>query len=106
MSGLRKFRNRRVTGLIGYASTGSPPALSKRLEKNAARASGTLVRPLGDRPSEGDSRRGVDYRPGRAGILHSADTLDAFLASWPEIDHTTGLSLRGNELLIKARARL
>ena len=33
----------------------------------------------------------------------SSETLDAFLASWPEIDHTTGLSLRGDELLIKAR---
>jgi len=32
-----------------------------------------------------------------------AETLDAFLATWPEIDPDTGLSLRGDELLIKAR---
>ncbi|WP_116600003.1 DUF3644 domain-containing protein [Primorskyibacter marinus] len=29
--------------------------------------------------------------------------LDAFLATWPDIDHETGLSIRGDELLIKAR---
>lgn len=28
--------------------------------------------------------------------------LDAFLATWPDIDHETGLSVRGDELLIKA----
>lgn len=33
----------------------------------------------------------------------TADDLEAFLASWPEIDVETGLSLRGDELLIKAR---
>lgn len=33
----------------------------------------------------------------------SADELDAFIASWPEVDPETGLSLRGDELLIKAR---
>lgn len=31
------------------------------------------------------------------------DELDAFIASWPEVDPETGLSLRGDELLIKAR---
>lgn len=31
------------------------------------------------------------------------DDLDAFLATWPDIDHETGLSVRGDELLIKAR---
>ncbi|WP_112309340.1 DUF3644 domain-containing protein [Pseudogemmobacter bohemicus] len=31
------------------------------------------------------------------------DDLDAFLSTWPDIDHTTGLSIRGDELLIKAR---
>jgi len=31
------------------------------------------------------------------------DDLDAFLATWPDIDHETGLSRRGDELLIKAR---
>lgn len=33
----------------------------------------------------------------------AADDLEGFLASWPEIDAETGLSLRGDELLIKAR---
>lgn len=33
----------------------------------------------------------------------SKDELDAFLAEWPAIDPQTGLSLRGDELLIKAR---
>lgn len=32
-----------------------------------------------------------------------ADDLEGFLSSWPEIDAETGLSLRGDELLIKAR---
>jgi hypothetical protein len=31
------------------------------------------------------------------------DELDAYLSSWPEVDPETGLSLRGDELLIKAR---
>jgi hypothetical protein len=31
------------------------------------------------------------------------DNLDIFLATWPDIDHETGLSIRGDELLIKAR---
>ncbi|MCA3717619.1 MAG: DUF3644 domain-containing protein [Brevundimonas sp.] len=33
----------------------------------------------------------------------SSDDLDAFLASWPDVDPETGLSLQGDELLIKAR---
>jgi hypothetical protein len=33
----------------------------------------------------------------------SQDELDSFIASWPEVDPETGLSLRGDELLIKAR---
>ena len=33
----------------------------------------------------------------------TAEDLEGFLASWPEIDAETGLSLRGDELLIKAR---
>lgn len=32
-----------------------------------------------------------------------AEDLEAFLASWPEVDAETGLSIRGDELLIKAR---
>ncbi|MEE4538887.1 MAG: DUF3644 domain-containing protein, partial [Erythrobacter sp.] len=45
----------------------------------------------------------------RTGKKHAAvkaappDELEAFLTSWPEIDPETGLSLRGDELLIKAR---
>jgi len=31
------------------------------------------------------------------------EDLDAFLASWPDVDPETGLSLKGDELLIKAR---
>jgi hypothetical protein len=33
----------------------------------------------------------------------SQEELDEFLAAWPEVDPQTGLSLRGDELLIKAR---
>jgi len=33
----------------------------------------------------------------------SDEDLEAFLATWPDIDHETGLSVRGDELLIKAR---
>ena len=33
----------------------------------------------------------------------SGDDLDSFLATWPDVDPQTGLSLRGDELLIKAR---
>ena len=33
----------------------------------------------------------------------SDDDLDAFLATWPDVDPETGLSVRGDELLIKAR---
>lgn len=45
----------------------------------------------------------------RTGAKHAAikaapaEELDSFLSSWPEIDAETGLSLRGDELLIKAR---
>ena len=31
------------------------------------------------------------------------EDLDAFLASWPDVDPETGLSLQGDELLVKAR---
>jgi hypothetical protein len=33
----------------------------------------------------------------------SPDDLESFLATWPDVDAETGLSLRGDELLIKAR---
>jgi hypothetical protein len=45
----------------------------------------------------------------RKGIVHKAvdtattDELSEFLATWPDVDPQTGLSLRGDELLIKAR---
>ncbi len=45
----------------------------------------------------------------RTGTKHTAvrpaipDDLDLFLASWPDVDLETGLSLQGDELLIKAR---
>lgn len=31
------------------------------------------------------------------------EDLDSFVSTWPDIDHQTGLSVRGDELLIKAR---
>ncbi|WP_458792290.1 DUF3644 domain-containing protein [Yoonia sp. MH D7] len=33
----------------------------------------------------------------------SEEDLDAFVSTWPDIDHQTGLSIRGDELLIKGR---
>src|SRR5438874_2576792 len=33
----------------------------------------------------------------------SDEELEQFLATWPDIDLSTGLSLRGDELLVKAR---
>lgn len=38
-------------------------------------------------------------------VVKAADDeeLDVFLATWPDVDHETGLSVRGDELLIKAR---
>jgi hypothetical protein len=45
----------------------------------------------------------------RKGAKHSAvkaaapEELDGFIATWPDVDVETGLSLRGDELLIKAR---
>jgi hypothetical protein len=35
--------------------------------------------------------------------LATSEELDAFLATWPDVDPQTGLSVRGDELLIKAR---
>lgn len=48
----------------------------------------------------GEIRTGAKHATIRAA---SAEELDSFLASWPEVDGETGLSLRGDELLIKAR---
>jgi hypothetical protein len=48
----------------------------------------------------------------RTGAKHAAvkaalaEDLDRFLATWPEVDPETGLTLRGDELLIKAREAL
>ena len=45
----------------------------------------------------------------RTGMKHAAikaassDELDEFFATWPNVDPETGLNLRGDELLIKAR---
>ena len=33
----------------------------------------------------------------------SADELDEYLSTWPDVDAQTGLSARGDELLLKAR---
>lgn len=48
----------------------------------------------------GEIRTEARHRAVRAA---SDDELDEFLAAWPYIDHDTGLSLQGDELLIKAR---
>jgi hypothetical protein len=47
-----------------------------------------------------DIRTGAKHRNVRAA---SEEELDEFLATWPDVDPETGLSLRGDELLIKAR---
>ncbi len=56
--------------------------------------------------------RSIDHRAIaeiRTGMKHTAikaaasDEPDSFIASWPEVDAETGLSLRGDEVLIKAR---
>ncbi|XHE14305.1 DUF3644 domain-containing protein [Agrobacterium deltaense] len=45
----------------------------------------------------------------RSGAKHNAikaadeEDLNVFLSTWPDVDHETGLSVRGDELLIKAR---
>lgn len=47
-----------------------------------------------------------DIKNGRTHVGTSAatgDQLDSFISSWPEIDPETGLSVRGDELLIKSR---
>ena len=48
----------------------------------------------------GEIRTGAKHGAVKAA---TAEELDGFIASWPEVDTETGLSLRGDELLIKAR---
>ena len=48
----------------------------------------------------GEVRTGKKHKTLKAA---SSDDLDAFLAAWPDHDPHTGLNLRGDELLIKAR---
>lgn len=48
----------------------------------------------------GEIRTEKKHKPIKAA---SDEELDTFLATWPDVDHTTGLSIRGDELLIKAR---
>ncbi len=48
----------------------------------------------------GEIRRGSKHKSVKA---TSDDTLAIFLAAWPDVDQDTGLSCRGDELLIKAR---
>jgi len=50
-----------------------------------------------------DIRKGVKFKALKPA---TSDELDNFLATWPEVDPETGLSLRGDELLIKAREAL
>lgn len=45
-------------------------------------------------------RNGARHAAARAA---TAEELDEFLSAWPEVDPQTGLNLRGDELLIKAR---
>jgi hypothetical protein len=59
------------------------------------------------RPTRSINHRAIaEIRTGKkhtAAKATTADELDNFLACWPEVDAETGLSLRGDELLIKAR---
>ncbi len=59
------------------------------------------------RPTRSINHRAIaEIRTGKKHVAIKAaatDDLDGFLASWPEVDAETGLSLRGDELLIKAR---
>ena len=59
------------------------------------------------RPTRSINHRAIaEIRAGKkhtAVTASAADDLEGFLGSWPEIDAETGLSLRGDELLIKAR---
>lgn len=48
----------------------------------------------------GEIRTGKKHATTKAA---TAEELDSFAASWPEVDSETGLSIRGDELLIKAR---
>ncbi len=48
----------------------------------------------------GQIRRGSRHKAVRTA---TPEELEEFLASWPDIDPQTGLSLRGDELLVKAR---
>lgn len=48
----------------------------------------------------GEVRSGAKHASVKAAV---PEELDAFIASWPDVDAETGLSLRGDELLIKAR---
>lgn len=48
----------------------------------------------------GEIRTGAKHKGVKAA---SEDDLEVFFATWPDIDHETGLSVRGDELLIKAR---
>ena len=48
----------------------------------------------------GQIRKGSVHKTAKTA---TSDELSEFLANWPEVDPQTGLSLRGDELLIKAR---
>jgi Protein of unknown function (DUF3644) len=59
------------------------------------------------RPTRSINHRAIgEIRTGAKHALIKAasqEELDSYLATWPEVDPETGLSLRGDELLIKAR---
>ena len=48
----------------------------------------------------GKIRKGAKHAEVKAA---SVEEMESFVATWPEVDAETGLSLRGDELLIKAR---
>lgn len=59
------------------------------------------------RPTRSINHRAIgEIKSGaKHGSLNAAteDELESFIVAWPDVDHETGLSLRGDELLIKAR---
>lgn len=59
------------------------------------------------RPTRSINHRAIaEIRTGAKHVtvkIAAAEELDGFIACWPEVEPETGLSLRGDELLIKAR---
>jgi hypothetical protein len=95
--------------------------MARRLRRNLERWEVALVKAMLQRGAYNNQdilayftrpTRSVNHRvisEIRDGVRHNAtraatsEELDEFLSAWPEIDSLTGLNLRGDELLIKAR---